>query len=275
MATHPPAWLIYPGAVLTLLLAAFGARPDENAPAPPPALPAAEGAVLAQTTPFDVLSVRRVRRGFGGEAASAFSVGDGGVWLTIGDLARDCPHPAVTIGGGQGVIAKARPGPIPDLAVLTTPGGAPALPIAPTAPTPGALAYVAGYPHGRPGEVALQLLGLETLYLPGRGHHALLVSTWAEVGRTDGISSDLQGLAGAPVLDAGGRVVGVVLGEAPRRGRLYAAPLAAVAQALTAAGVRAAPTAAGQQIGADNYGLAADDLRRSYQVIPAVCAAAR
>jgi hypothetical protein len=269
---RPPAWLVYISLVLGLLYVALSHREPVSAPAPPPPLPATEGAVLAQTTPFEVLSVTRVRRRFGGATGTAFSVGDGGVWLAAGGLAGGCPHPALLVGAGQGVAAKAQPGPTALLGVLTTPGGAPALPLAVAEPRPGALAYVAGFPHGRPGEVALRLVGRETLFLRPRGGHPAPVLVWAEIGRTETLGGALTGLAGAPVLDGEGRVVGVVVGQAPRRGRVYTTTWQAMTQALAAARVNVAPGAAGQPINRNNYGLAADDLRRSYRVTPAVCA---
>lgn len=269
---RPPAWLVYPPLVALLLLAALAHREPVSAPPPPPPLPATEGAVLAQTTPFDVLSVTRVRRRFGGATGAAFSVGDGGVWLASGALAEGCDHPAVLVGAGQGVDARAMPAAAPLLAVLTTPGGAPALPLAAAEPRPGTLAYVAGFPRGRPGEVALRLEGRETLAPRARGEPPTPVLVWAEIGRTETLGGALTGLAGAPALDGEGRVVGVVIGQAPRRGRVYTTTTGEMIQALTAAKVNVAPGAAGQPITRDNYGLAADDLRRTFRVMPAVCA---
>jgi serine protease Do len=47
------------------------------------------------------------------------------------------------------------------------------------------------------------------------------VLVWAEVGRTDTLRGTLAGLSGAPALDSAGRVIGVTVAEAPRRGRIY------------------------------------------------------
>jgi hypothetical protein len=270
---RPPAWLVYPVATLLLLLAALELRQHAGAPLAPPPLTAPEGAALAQGAPFDLLSIVRVRRGFGGATGTAFSVGDAGVWLVAGEVAQGCTHPALLLGSGQGVEAKARPGPPGELAVLTTTGGgAPALPLAAQTPPSGSPGFVAAYLHGRPGELALRLLGTETLYLPARGAHPLPVLAWAEIGRTDGLGGALVGIAGAPALDGAGRVVGVVLSESPRRGRIYTTTPQATAQALAAAGIHPATGATGEPFTTDNYGLAADDLRRSLRVAPLVCA---
>ena len=55
----------------------------------------------------------------------------------------------------------------------------------------------------------------------GRGAGAEPVLAWAEIGRTAGLAPSLAGLSGAPALDAAGRVIGVTIAQAPRRGRIY------------------------------------------------------
>jgi len=114
-------------------------------------------------------------------------------------------------------------------------------------------------------------MGDETLFRRDRGEHTDSVQVFAEIGRTEGLTGPLTGLIGAPALDGEGRVVGLILGEAPRRGRLYAAPLATLSAALAAAKVAPNPNAAGLPITPDNYGLAADDLRRALRVAGVVC----
>ena len=73
------------------------------------------------------------------------------------------------------------------------------------------------------------------------------------------------------MLDAKGEVVGVTLAESPRRGRIYSAPRRALAAALAAAGQAPAGFAPGQPITTDNYGRAADALRRDLSVAQVVC----
>jgi hypothetical protein len=119
--------------------------------------------------------------------------------------------------------------------------------------------------------VATRLLGRETLYLRSRDVRTVPVLVWAEVGRTDGLKGALTGLSGAPALDAEGRVVGVTVGESPRRGRLYTTSPEAIAEVLTAARRTTSPGAAGLPLTRTNYGLAADDLRRALRVAPVVC----
>ena len=97
------------------------------------------------------------------------------------------------------------------------------------------------------------------------------MQAWAEIGRTDGLEGSLAGLSGAPVLDGAGQVVGVTLAESPRRGRIYSAPRQAISAALAASGQKPAAFAPGQPVTTDNYGRAADGLRRDLSVAEVVC----
>jgi hypothetical protein len=69
-------------------------------------------------------------------------------------------------------------------------------------------------------------------------------------------------------------VVGLVLGAAPRRGRLYAAPPAELAATMAAARIPHSAQAGGAAISPMNYGLAADALRRALRVAPTACISA-
>jgi hypothetical protein len=268
---RPPHWLIYLCALAALLYVASGRRGRVNAPPPPPPLPAAEQALLAQASPFDPTRLVKVKRHFGDVAGAAFSIADSGVWLTARRVVEGCGALAVVAGDSEGLPARVAPGPPDQVAVLTTHGGAPALPLAPGAPMVGSDAYDLGYPRGRPGEVATRYLGGRTLDLRARRLRTAEVRVWAEIGRTEGLHGNLTGLFGAPALDEAGRVTGVVLSEAPRRGRIYTTTPDEVARALAAAGVRPSVQASGVAVTRANYGLAGDDLRRTLRIAPVVC----
>jgi hypothetical protein len=271
-APRLPDWLVYSAIVLALLFAALGRRERADAPPPPPPLTAGEGAALGQPTPFDPAVVVRVQRTPRDRAGAAFSVGDGGVWVTARHVVEGCPHVALLVSRTQGVEAKAHIDVAGEAAVLTTVGGAPALPLATAAPLRrGTAGYMPGFPHDRPGEVAARLLGRERLYLRGRQARDLPVLVWAEIGRTEGLSGPLVGLSGAPALDGEGRVVGVTVAESPRRGRIYTTTPEALRASLVAARTQASPGAAGLALTQDNYGLAADALRRDLRVAEVVC----
>lgn len=266
-------WLLYPASVLTLLGAALNHRSHTDAPPAPPPLPSSEGAVLSQASPIDPAVVVKVRPRRGDAAGTAFSVNDSGVWLTARHVVEHCARAAIMVNDTEGVEAKVRLSPRGEAAVLITADGSPALPIAAGPLRRGELGYEAGYPRGRPGEVASRLLGRGVLYLRGRGHRDVPVLIWAEVGRTEGLRGALRGMSGAPALDGRGRVVGVAVAESPRRGRLYTTTPEAITAALSAARTHRAKGAAGLPITPENYGLAADDLRRSLRIAPVVCVA--
>jgi hypothetical protein len=122
--------------------------------------------------------------------------------------------------------------------------------------------FLAGFSGGGPGEVAALYLG------PDAGRDRL---AWAEIGHTDGLNGPLPGLAGAPVLNADGEITGMALDDVPRRGRLDATTPEALTHALAAAKLSRSTAEPGQPITLDNYGMAADSLRRDLSVVEVVC----
>jgi len=137
----------------------------------------------------------------------------------------------------------------------------------------GQRAFHPGFPQGAPGEVTTRLLGRETLKVFGRGAHEEPVLAWAEVGRTDGLLGALSGLSGAPALDGQGRVLGVTIAEAPRRGRIYTTAPESFGPAIR--GEQGPDEAAqGQPMTVETYGRASDALRRDLRVAQVVCLSA-
>jgi hypothetical protein len=183
-----------------------------------------------------------------------------------------CQRAAVLLGGGQAL--EARPAPRRGLtAVLATDGGSTPLPLAPPASLridqPG---FVAGFAEGRPGELAVRLVGRSELVVGGHGRRREPVLVWALVGRTRGLHGPMEGLEGAPVLDAEGRVVGVAVKEERQRGRLLTATPEDLAAAAPKASARSThETAPGEPITMTNYGRAADSLRRDLRVAEVRC----
>ena len=268
---RPPHWLVYIGLLAVILFAASW-RQQANAPEAPPPVPGAANMPIDPASPFAHGPVVQAPAGSETASGTAFSVGDGGVWLTARHVLDGCHQPAIVVAEGRGVAAHllVTRG---DVAVLTTDGGAPALTFALAhAPTRGQLAFHLGYPQGRPGEAASRLLGQQTNRMRGRGAAAQTMLAWVEVGRTDGLNGDLSGLSGAPVLDNMGQVVGVTLAEAPRRGRIYTTTPQALRDALDAAGLKPAAGPV-QPVTTDNYGRVADSLRRDLRVAQVVCLA--
>jgi|SRR5579859_45698 len=266
-----PDWLIYAAVVVALLIAAVGRQERADAPPAPPPAPAAEGAALGPPSPFDPAVVVEVADKTQAGAGTAFSVSSSGVWVTARHVVEGCSRAAIVVAPGRGVAASVRIDPAAETAVLTTDGGAPALPLGlDQRLRRGERAFHIGFPQGRPGEASSRLLGRENLVVQGRGARTEPVLVWAETGRTDGLKGTLGGLSGAPALDDQGRVIGVTIAEAPRRGRIYTTAPETTARTLAASGRRISD-APGGAITADNYGRVADDLRRNLRVAQVVC----
>ena len=261
--------LLYGGAVTLLVVLALSQQERANAPAAPPPVPGdtGSGATLGPA------QVKRVPpQALEQASGTAFSVSETGVWITARHVVEGCRRAAVLVAPGRGVQARVAADHRSDLAVLLTQGGAPPLPLAPRYPLDkGQIAFHPGYPRGQPGEAASRYLGDYWLPNAFRGRPAQPVQAWAEVGKTDGLEGSLAGLSGAPVLDAKGQVIGVTLAESPRRGRIYSATRRDIRAALAASGQKPAVFAQGQPITTENYGRAADGLRRSLSVAEVVC----
>ena len=265
--------LVYAGLVAAILAAALWRRERADAPPPPPPMPGVANLPLSPSSPFTRARTASVSPGAETAAGTAFSVGDGGVWLTARHVVDNCGQIAIVVAEGRGVAARLRAS-RGDIAVLTTQGGAPSLGLAPARGLAGGqLVFLPGFPQGRPGEAAARFLGTQNVRAPGRGQRPQALLAWAEVGRTSGLKGELAGLSGAPVLDGGGQVVGVTLAWSPRRGRIYSSTPGDLRAALAFAGVAAPSPAASEPLTPDNYGRVADRLRRDLRVARVVCLA--
>jgi len=268
-----PDWAIYGAVAAVFLAVSLGRR--ENADAPPASAPAsgeAEGALLGPITPFDAaVTVDAGEAPFKPSSGTAFSISGRGRWITARHVVEGCRKPALVVGQGRAVAADVRLAPRADIALLITDGGPAALPVAAEAPLrKGQRAFHPGFPQGRPGEVTSRLLGRETLKVFGRGSRDEPVLAWAEVGRTNGLEGTLSGLSGAPALDPQGRVVGVTIAEAPRRGRIYTTAPETFGPAIR--GEQGADEdARGQTVTTEDYGRVSNRLRRDLRVAQVVC----
>ncbi|HYE46976.1 MAG TPA: serine protease [Caulobacter sp.] len=272
-----PDWTIYGAVVLALVIASIGRRERADAPAPPPPVPGEEGVPLGPASPFDPAVVVEMQDKPQPSSGTAFSIADRGVWITARHVVEGCPAVAIVVAEGRGVATRVSIDMSGDAAVLTSEGGAPALPVLPAAEAAslrrGARAFHPGYPQGRAGEVTSRLLGRENLVVRGRGARTEPVLVWAEVGRTNTLKGTLSGLSGAPALDAAGRVIGVTVAEAPRRGRIYTTTPETLLAAMEAAQQPPSLSATGEAVNTENYGRVADALRRDLRVAQVVCLA--
>jgi len=278
---HLPDGAVYAVVILALVFAALSRREHADAPPAPPALSREEGRPLPAAGAFHGPLVKVSADPAGPQSGTAFSVSPEGLWLTARHVVAGCARIAIMEAPHRAAEAQLL-GPAAgaaDVAVLKTIGGAPALPLAAGEGLRiGERGFHPGFPGGRPGETTSRLLGRQTLEFRARtatgGRLTRLepVLSWAEAGRSVGAPGDLAGLSGAPVLDGRGRVVGVTLAEAPRRGRIYAAPVDAAELALRAAGLNAsAPVSAAHPLNVSSYGRASDALRETLSVARVVC----
>jgi S1-C subfamily serine protease len=268
-----PDWLIYAAAVGGLLLLALSRQEHVSPPLAPKPVRQADGAVIGPASPFDPAVSVDVPDHPGPSAGTAFSLASTGVWITARHVVDGCRQAALVVGDGRGVAATTQIDPHGEAALLRTEGGAPALPLDLDAPLrQGEFAYHPGFPQGQPGEAASRLIGRENLIVRGRGARTEPVLVWAEVARSEGLKGTLGGLSGAPALDAQGRVVGVTIAEAPRRGRIYTTAPETVQRLLDGAGA-SLPIAAssGAPLTPQNFSRAAADLRRDLRVAQVVC----
>ena len=83
----------------------------------------------------------------------------------------------------------------------------------------------------------------------------------------------LSGLSGAPALDSQGRVVGVTIAEAPRRGRIYTTAPETFGPAIRGEQTLA-EAARGPAVTTEDYGQVSNALRRDLRVAQVVCLAA-
>jgi S1-C subfamily serine protease len=270
-----PDWLIYAAVVLGLLWAALAQRENADAPEAPPEESDEIGVLLGPATPFDPSVVVDAGDGpFQPASGTAFAVAEAGDWLTARHVVEGCRHAAIVVAGDRAVEARIRYSTSTDVAILSTEGGPRSLPIAPAPLHVGQRAFHPGFPQGRPGETATRLLGRETLSVRGRGARDEPVLAWVEIGRTAGLNGSLSGLSGAPALDGQGRVVGVTIAEAPRRGRIYTSAPESLRAAVSHSRRGQRETGLGDVITVDNYGRAGDGLRRDLRIAQVVCLSA-
>jgi len=216
-----PDWLIYAAVVVALLIAAVSRQAHIDAPAAPP--PARRPRARRWDRPRR--SIRRWWSRWRTRPSRAPAPPSRSRTPASGSRAPRgrglCP------GGHRGRTGPGRGGQGDDRPECGDrhphhDGGAPPLPLGSTRGCAAASRpSMWGSRKGGPARRARRLLGRENLVVEGRGARTEPVLVWAETGRTDGLKGTLGGLSGAPALDDQGRVIGVTIAEAPRRGRIY------------------------------------------------------
>jgi serine protease Do len=158
---------------------------------------------------------------------TAYAAGPDGLWLTARHVIDHCR--AIIVEGGsvltQLMVIEISAHERADVALIRTSalGRSPQpLPLA-AKNEDTAVGYEIGFPQGRPAAYASRNIGNTRARRIGTHPSENDSQVWAIVSRVGASESDLEGLAGSPVLDKTGRAVGVVVGESARRGRLVSA----------------------------------------------------
>ena len=172
----------------------------------------------------------------GPSSGTAFSIAGDGRWLTARHVVAGCRQVIIRTARRKGVtVQRILTHPNADVAVLWTRGGAPALALSGARLKSGQSGFGIGFPGGNPGDVHGRILGRRVMRISGQYRTNEPVIAWSQLRRVPDNGPDLAGMSGGPMLDRAGRVIGIVVAGAPRRGRTYtAAPVsldAAVRQA--------------------------------------------
>jgi len=266
-----PDWLLYIVVIAVMVFILFKVDQRSNAPE---ALPDAtqNSAFLPPPSVYDpeiLVEVGPQSSGLG----TAFAVTPDGWWVTARHVVDACARVGIIVSRGAAApVRQVRVAQFADLALLKTD----------RAPSPlaietvernlqvGQRAFHVGFPQGHPGEAYSRLIGRENLIARGRYDVDEPVLTWAELGRTSGMSGSLAGMSGGPAFDANGEVIGVTIAESARRGRLYTASPATILRMLRVEQIHAQGSPA-PRFTTDNYGQESDALRRSLAVAQVVC----
>jgi serine protease Do len=290
-----PDWLVYT-VVLTIIVAGLfwaernaqrvpaepaeiaeveaGLAPGEKQPAARkmPVVEEPEGRLLPDPDPFDervLVQVGDAEDGIG----TAFAVNRSGAWLTARHVVDGCSRVGLAVGDGRMVrVDEVRTSDNSDLALLLTDRAPATLELALDRELRiGDAGYHVGFPQGRSGEAASTLEARSRLVTRGRYTMEEPVLAWAESKRSEGIEGTLSGMSGGPVLDKDGAVVGVVVAESPRRGRIYTATPDSIGRFLEEQGLIALGDEAAHPVAATSFIQEADRLRDARAVVKVLC----
>lgn len=160
----------------------------------------------------------------GPSSGTAFSIAGDGRWLTARHVIAGCRQVVIRTAARKGVkVQRIVTHPNADVAVLWTQGGAPSLPLSTADLKTGQSGFGIGYPGGNPGDVHGQILGRRVMRISGQYRTNEPVIAWSQLRRVPDNGPNLAGMSGGPMLDRAGRVIGIVVAGAPRRGRTYTA----------------------------------------------------
>ena len=203
---------------------------------------------------------------------SAASVSAEGYWLTARHVVQGCHETLIQTGEKSGIpVRRAVLHPRADVALLITDGSPQGIPVS-VSPGAKSEAFGVGFPRGQPGVVHGRYLGELTAIYRREGFRER-VDAWSKVSEIPRQSSSLGGLSGGAVIDAAGRIIGVVQSESQRRGRFMTARPETVKSIFELASVKiaAAESAAPRAVTDENYPAIARALITSLRVAKVHC----
>jgi serine protease Do len=166
-------------------------------------------------------------------SGTAFSIEGDGRWLTARHVVQGCQRVIIRTGRRKGVLVRRiQTHPNADVALLWTRGGAPALAISGANLKSGQNGFGIGFPGGDPGDVYGRIIGRREMRVSGQYRTREPVIAWSQLRRVPDNGPDLAGMSGGPMLDQAGRVIGIVVAGAPRRGRTYTAAPASLRETI-------------------------------------------
>ena len=169
---------------------------------------------------------------------TAFSVSNNGTWVTARHVADGCDKIALQKAKQNFVrVQRVQHHPNADISILQTNGGTPPLPGIEKRITRGQDGYSFGFPKGEPGDVHAKVIGKRTMAVRGRYSTREPVIAWSQIRRVPDRGTHLGGISGGPWVDANGRIIGVHVAGAPRRGRSYSSTPQSLIYVLRRAGV--------------------------------------
>lgn len=216
---------------LILLLNLWQARePEPRRPLPGGVVEKPDYGQLGSPLPGITMHDAQISVGLGEKTNSvgtAFALYEEGWWMTARHVVDQCAQIHLRFVSHRGLaVSRVVHHSGADLALLRTGGDPVLLPVAGRDLYVGQNGFKIGYPAGRAGEVWSTLLGRRRMRVRGRYRTNEPVVAWAERSRRPAHLQSLGGLSGGPTLDGAGEVVGVLVAESPRRGRVYtAAPI--------------------------------------------------
>ena len=219
----------------------------------------------------------------GPSTGTGFKVGDG-IWLTARHVVEGCRSIWIVRPDRSTSrdlrVERVVHHPTSDASLIFHPLAAPVLTLdtritPPPRTSPG---FHFGYPAGRPGDVYSVFMGESVASDRGRRGERFPIWVWAAQEIPAQLTS-LGGLSGGPAVDQTGEIVGITIGENPRRGRVATTAPSTTRELLKIAA--AEPAVAGSQAGtvplnglaAATYRQTGDALRRDRSVVQLYCKA--